>query len=79
MLCTSHARQDHLVFMNHKSMSFLRTVCCGILLGLIGLISGCSSEQLYQTGQSYQQNQCLRSPNQAQRANCLNPRVQNGE
>lgn len=31
----------------------------GILLIIIGLCSGCTSQQLYATGQSYRRNQCL--------------------
>jgi hypothetical protein len=34
-------------------------------------LSGCSSQQLYNTGQSYQRNQCLNMPDQAERDRCL--------
>lgn len=43
----------------------------GFLLLIIGLCSGCTSQQLYATGQSYQRNQCLYRPDQGDREKCL--------
>lgn len=40
-------------------------------LALLVLCSGCSSQQLYNTGQAYQRNQCLNMPDQAERDRCL--------
>lgn len=37
----------------------------------LGLCSGCSSQQLYATGQAYQRNQCLHLPDQDEREKCL--------
>ena len=42
-----------------------------LLVILLGLGQGCSSEQLYATGQSYQRNQCLKLPDQGEREQCL--------
>lgn len=42
-----------------------------VCLALAGLCSGCSSQQLYNTGQAYQRNQCLNMPDQAERDRCL--------
>jgi hypothetical protein len=36
-----------------------------------GLASGCTSQQLYATGQSYQRNQCQKMPDQSERERCL--------
>lgn len=38
---------------------------------LFGLAAGCTSEQLYSTGQSYQRNQCLHLPDPADQQKCL--------
>jgi len=35
------------------------------------LLTACSSQQLYTTGQQYQRNQCQQLPNQADRERCL--------
>lgn len=43
----------------------------GILFVTIGLCSGCTSQQLYATGQSYQRNQCLHLADQGDREKCL--------
>jgi hypothetical protein len=37
----------------------------------LGLCSGCTSQQLYATGQAYQRNQCLHLPDQGEREKCL--------
>jgi hypothetical protein len=36
-----------------------------------GFFSGCTSEQLYATGQAYQRNQCQQLPDQDARKQCL--------
>ncbi|OIR07801.1 hypothetical protein GALL_100830 [mine drainage metagenome] len=36
-----------------------------------GLFSGCTSQQLYGTGQEYQRNQCLHIPDKAESDRCL--------
>ncbi|MFS8085397.1 MAG: hypothetical protein ACMG6H_07180 [Acidobacteriota bacterium] len=36
-----------------------------------GLSSGCTSPQLYATGQAYQRNQCQHLPEQGERDRCL--------
>jgi hypothetical protein len=38
---------------------------------LLGLCSGCTSQQLYATGQAYQRNQCLRLPDQGESERCM--------
>jgi hypothetical protein len=43
----------------------------GFLLVIIGLCSGCTSQQLYATGQSYQRNQCLHLADPGDRDRCL--------
>jgi len=40
-------------------------------VALLSLCSGCGSQQLYDTGQAYQRNQCLNMPDQAERERCL--------
>lgn len=35
------------------------------------LLTACSSQQLYTTGQNYQRNQCQQLPNQSDRERCL--------
>lgn len=42
-----------------------------ILLVICGLCSGCTSQQLYATGQSYQRNQCLHLADYGDRDRCL--------
>lgn len=42
-----------------------------ILLVMIGLGSGCTARQLYDTGQSYRRNQCLYLADQGERDTCL--------
>lgn len=42
-----------------------------LILVFLGLCSGCSSQQLYATGQAYQRNQCLHLPDQGERERCL--------
>ena len=37
----------------------------------LGLCSGCTSQQLYQSGQASQRNQCLKLPDQGDREKCL--------
>ncbi len=34
-------------------------------------LSGCAAQQIYQTGQSWQRNQCAKIIDQSQRAQCL--------
>lgn len=38
---------------------------------ILALVSGCSSQQLYSTGQSYQRNQCNNLPGPSARERCL--------
>ncbi len=47
-----------------------RIVVLGVL-SLVTLVSGCSSAAWYSAGQSYQRNECLKVPNQAERERCL--------
>jgi hypothetical protein len=42
-----------------------------IIAIVCGLFSGCTSEQIYGTGQAYQRNQCLDMPEQGERNRCL--------
>lgn len=57
----------------HNLLFFRRGLCVFVLAAiLIGLFSGCTSQQLYNTGQAYQRNQCLHLPDQGEREKCLN-------
>jgi hypothetical protein len=38
---------------------------------VLGAVSGCTSQQMYATGQSYQRNQCERLPDMGERQRCL--------
>jgi hypothetical protein len=38
---------------------------------LFGALSGCSSQQMYASGQGYQRNQCERLPDMGERQRCL--------
>jgi outer membrane biogenesis lipoprotein LolB len=38
---------------------------------IVLLLTACSSQQLYTTGQQYQRNQCQQLPNQVDRERCL--------
>lgn len=49
---------------------YQRIVVLGVL-GLVALLSGCSSAAWYAAGQSYQRNQCLKIPNLDERQRCL--------
>jgi hypothetical protein len=49
--------------MNH-SFVFSFAIACG-------LACGCTSQQLYATGQSYQRIQCQKMPDQSERERCL--------
>jgi hypothetical protein len=40
-------------------------------IGLATLAAGCTSEQLYGTGQNWQRNQCNRMPDGDERRQCL--------
>jgi hypothetical protein len=42
-----------------------------LLVTTLGSGSGCTSQQLYATGQAYQRNQCLQLPDPADRDRCL--------
>jgi hypothetical protein len=46
-----------------------------ILLVMIGLGSGCTARQLYDTGQSYRRNQCLYLADQGERETCLSKTI----
>ncbi|MBL8446730.1 MAG: hypothetical protein JNJ44_04870 [Zoogloeaceae bacterium] len=39
--------------------------------GVLAVGGGCTAQQLYATGQSYQRNQCARLPDQTEREKCL--------
>lgn len=41
------------------------------LLAVLGLCAGCTSRQLYATGQAYQRNQCQQLPDPSERRKCL--------
>jgi hypothetical protein len=47
----------------YLSLSIISIVC--------GLSAGCTSQQLYATGQAYQRNQCQHLPEQGERDRCL--------
>jgi hypothetical protein len=62
----------------HENATFIQGVVLtqrffGFVLAsvFLGLCSGCTSQQLYATGQSYQRNQCLHVPDQGEREKCL--------
>jgi hypothetical protein len=38
---------------------------------VLGALSGCSSQQMYASGQNYQRQQCERLPDMAERQRCL--------
>jgi hypothetical protein len=42
-----------------------------VILTFCGLFAGCTSQQLYATGQEYQRNQCLRIPDKIESDRCL--------
>lgn len=42
-----------------------------VLLTVLGVIAGCSSQQMYASGQGYQRQQCERLPDMAERQRCL--------
>ncbi len=42
-----------------------------VVVAVLMLSSGCSSQQLYATGQAYQRNQCYKIPDDAGRESCL--------
>jgi hypothetical protein len=44
------------------------------LLSAAMLLSACTTEQLYQTGQGYQRNQCSRLPDKADYDRCMRER-----
>jgi hypothetical protein len=51
-----------------------RASACHLLAGLIGLtgllLAGCSSQQLYATGQQWQRNECRKLVDQDERMRC---------
>lgn len=48
---------------NYTNLAIISIAC--------SLFSGCSSQQLYATGQAYQRNQCQQLLDQNERDNCL--------
>jgi uncharacterized lipoprotein len=44
------------------------------VLGFLSMLAlaGCSSEQMYSTGQAYQRNECLKIPDPKESQECLN-------
>jgi hypothetical protein len=42
-----------------------------VLLFVLGLAGGCSSEQAYSAGQNWQRNQCARIPDRAEYDRCM--------
>jgi hypothetical protein len=51
-------------------MPRLALVCAALAALLAG--TGCTSQQVYQTGQEWQKNQCNELPDNAERERCLN-------
>lgn len=43
--------------------------CLAVILSSV--LAGCSSQQMYASGQGYQRNQCERLPDMAERQRCL--------
>jgi len=44
---------------------------CQLTIAVIGLLAGCTSEQLYNTGQEYQRTQCRNMPDKVSSDNCM--------
>lgn len=49
----------------------LRTPIMGIAAAIGLAVSGCTAQQLYSTGQSWQRNECIRMLDQLERERCL--------
>jgi len=50
----------------------MRNRCSAVLLFALGaVLSGCSSQQMYASGQAYQRQQCQRMPDASDRERCL--------
>lgn len=50
-------------------MHRLTIACLAVIL--LNVLSACSSQQLYASGQGYQRNQCERLPDMGERQRCL--------
>ena len=55
--------KEPIVAKKYLSISIISIVC--------GFLSGCTSQQLYASGQAYQRNQCILMPDQGDRDRCL--------
>lgn len=50
----------------------MRNTSFAIGMVVVGLCAGCSSQQIYATGQNMQRQQCFNMPDQGDRERCLN-------
>jgi hypothetical protein len=58
---------------HHQLLCLIHSIVKAAALGLIGCMClvGCSSQQLYNAGQAWQQNQCNRIEDAAERNRCM--------
>jgi hypothetical protein len=54
-----------------NSFDLRRAYACTVLLAACRLLASCSSQQLYNAGQAWQQNQCVKMEDAAERNRCM--------